>query len=343
MWLSHVYIAFAVKICLFLFSLSVSNNEGDANELFDLYIKKFHKLYIPGTLEYDVRLSIFKESLRRIYSLNKNRSHPDDAWWGLNEYSDLTPEEFKQLMNKREIVRKNRNHKHVLRRSTEAINFKNITKLPKRVDWRQRGIVTPVKNQKECGACWAFSTVETLESMNALKTGKLVELSVQQVIDCATETNHGCDGGNTCNALHWMIENRVKILTDKEYPLTDKAEYCKAIKPKEGVELKFNYTCEDLKESEGEMLKLLAFHGPLVASVDSSTWQDYLGGIIQYHCEDNSNHAVQIVGYDLTGDIPYYIVRNSWGIEFGIDGYLKIAIGKNLCGIALEVSALDVV
>ncbi|XP_067124865.1 cathepsin O-like [Centruroides vittatus] len=332
MWLSHIYTALAIKICLFLFSLSFDNNEEDAKDLFDLYIKKFNKPYIPETPQYSERLAIFKESLRRIHSLNQNRSHPDDAWWGLNEYSDLTPEEFRQLMNKKEIERKNKNHKHVLRRSAEAINFKNITKLPKFVDWRKRGIVTPVKSQKECGACWAFSTVETLESMNALKTGELVELSVQQVIDCATGTNRGCDGGDTCEALDWMYENKVKILTEKQYPLTDKEDNCKAIRPKEGVELKFNYTCEDLKGSEEEMLKLLAFHGPLVASVDSTTWQDYLGGIIQYHCEDNNNHAVQIVGYDLTGNIPYYIVRNSWGTEFGVNGYLKIAIGKNLCG-----------
>lgn len=105
-------------------------------------------------------------------------------------------------------------------------------------------------------------------------------------------------------------------------------------------------------------MEYLANHGPLVAAVDASSWQDYLGGIIQYHCSNNKNHAVQIVGYNLKGnwlkvvtgsncicskgDIPYYIVRNTWGRDFGIEGYLHIAIGKNLCGIAEEVSALDV-
>lgn len=90
------------------------------------------------------------------------------------------------------------------------------------------------------------------------------------------------------------------------------------------------------------MIKLLAFHGPLTVAVDATSWQDYLGGIIQYHCDPNRNHAVQIVGYDLSGDIPYFIVRNTWGPNYGVDGYLKIAIGKNLCGIAEEVSSIDV-
>lgn len=342
MWLSHVYVAVGVKICLFLLSLSVRNNEENADELFALYVQKFHKSYLPGTAEYAKRLSIFKESLERIKLKNKDRNHPDDAWWGLNEFSDLTPEEFKQMMSKKKTERKNLHHKHLLRRAAGTVNFKNMTKLPQFVDWRKRGIITPVKSQNKCGACWAFSTVETLESMNALKTGTLTELSVQQVIDCATGLNHGCDGGDTCDALDWMYEKKVKIVTEKQYPLTDEQGDCKIIKAKKGVQLKFNYTCEKLVGAEEEMVKLLAVHGPLVVSVDSSTWQDYLGGIIQYHCEDDNDHAVQIVGYDLTGDIPYYIVRNSWGTGFGIQGYLKIAIGKNLCGIADQVSALDV-
>lgn len=93
------------------------------------------------------------------------------------------------------------------------------------------------------------------------------------------------------------------------------------------------------------MLKYLATHGPIVVAINAISWQNYLGGIIQYHCNDSQyslDHAVQIVGYDLTEDTPYYLVRNSWGKDFGNDGYLKIKIGGNLCGIANEVAIIDV-
>jgi len=102
-------------------------------------------------------------------------------------------------------------------------------------------------------------------------------------------------------------------------------------------------TFSSFTHNEQEIVKLLAYHGPLVAAVDATSWQDYLGGVVQFHCENNRNHAVQIVGYDLTADIPYYIVRNSWGPSFGIDGYIHIAIGKNLCGLPEEISAVDVI
>lgn len=89
----------------------------------------------------------------------------------------------------------------------------------------------------------------------------------------------------------------------------------------------------------------LAHYGPVAAAVNALSWQNYLGGIVQYHCDGNPiylNHAVQIIGYDISGTIPYYIVRNSWGKEFGHNGDLKIAFGKNMCGIANQITIIDV-
>lgn len=93
------------------------------------------------------------------------------------------------------------------------------------------------------------------------------------------------------------------------------------------------------------MLRKVAFHGPVAAAVNALNWQYYLGGIIQFHCSgapENLNHAVQVVGYDRTGPVPYYIVRNSWGPEFGDKGYLYIAVGNNICGLVSQVTSLDV-
>lgn len=87
--------------------------------------------------------------------------------------------------------------------------------------------------------------------------------------------------------------------------------------------------------AEEELLNSIATHGPVAAAVNALSWQNYLGGVIQFHCDgafSNLNHAVQIVGYDNSAPTPYYIVRNSWGTFFGDMGYLYIAIGNNMCG-----------
>uniref|UniRef100_T1J1Q3 Peptidase C1A papain C-terminal domain-containing protein n=1 Tax=Strigamia maritima TaxID=126957 RepID=T1J1Q3_STRMM len=240
------------------------------------------------------------------------------------------------------------------KRAIEALNQLKLENLPKKLDWRDYGAVTAIKNQKNCGACWAFSTVETMESMKKIKLDdQLQELSVQQVIDCARGENNGCEGGDTCTVLEWMDKTRFNLTSENDYPLTDVQATCKAVESATRLQLEKNFTCNSYVGDEEAMIKLLADHGPLVAAVDATTWQDYLGGIIQYHCGGITNHAVQIVGYDLTGkkyqifrlpvgEIPFYIVRNSWGSGFGLDGYLHIEIGKNLCEIATRVSTLSV-
>lgn len=97
------------------------------------------------------------------------------------------------------------------------------------------------------------------------------------------------------------------------------------------------------KGVEDLILYQIANHGPVTVAVNALLWQNYLSGVIHYHCNSEYlNHAVQIVGYDLTAEIPHYIVRNSWGTDFGDNGYLYIAIGSNMCGIAYEVASIDI-
>lgn len=124
-----------------------------------------------------------------------------------------------------------------------------MKEVPSKVDWREKGVISEVRNQKKCGACWAFSTIETIESMNALNNNySLTELSVQQVVDCAgsdpSSGNHGCDGGDTCSALSWMWSRKVKILDESEYPLRDDSGTCQVPYPDHGVVVK-NFTCEE--------------------------------------------------------------------------------------------------
>ncbi|GFY43819.1 cathepsin O [Trichonephila inaurata madagascariensis] len=339
--LAALHLAISSSLLLFV----LSNDGTPSNEIFNRfsdYIRRFNKSYEYGTMEYKKRESIFEQTLRRIEWLNKHRNSSQAALYGINRYSDLTPEEFKNYTHLVKI--NNTGKKPHLLKSKLSGDPKVLKDLPKRVDWREKKVVTPVNNQENCGACWAFSSVETIETMYALKTGVLEQWSVQQVIDCAAAPNRGCGGGDTCLTVEWLYESQAKIVLAEDYPFTGETGECKQdVKSAKTVSIAKNFTCDSFVGEEYLMLLHLAHHGPLIAAVDATGWQDYLGGIIQYNCDSERNHAVQIVGYDLTGEIPYYIVRNSWGTEFGNDGYLNIIIGKNMCRIAEEVSAVDVI
>lgn len=328
------------QIIVYAWPQNIVDVEGE----FNVYIKKFRKNYTNDTKEYWRRLDNFKNTLQRIEKFHQ-QPWSQDAQFGWTQYSDLSPEEFRQTIIKTsspESAHFPHLTKNVYLRKKRNLKTNMLKDIPQKFDWRDHSVVTAVKNQKSCGACWAFSTVETIETMKAMKTGKLQEFSVQQVIDCAAGGNHGCTGGDTCNVLAWMNSTNFAITTEALYPLTDVYGTCKQTKGPEVAEIYGNFTCERYVGNEDVMVQLLAEHGPLVTAVDATTWQDYVGGVIQYHCDILTNHAVQIVGYDLTGDVPYYIVRNSWGEEFGLNGYLHVAIGKDLCAIAERVSILDV-
>ncbi|XP_003221753.2 cathepsin O [Anolis carolinensis] len=273
------------------------------------------------------------ESILRIRRLN-SLSNGDNttAFYGMNQFSHLFPEEFRAiyLQSKSSKVPK----------FTPEVRVEEIDKpLPAKFDWRDKGIVTKVRNQGVCGGCWAFSVVGIIESVHAIKRNVLEELSVQQVIDCSY-INSGCRGGSPVGALGWINQTRVKLVRDSEYHFQAETGLCRYFSRADfGVSIK-GYAAYDLSDQEDKMKKLLLEWGPLAVVVDAASWQDYLGGIIQYHCSSGEpNHAVLITGYDTTGSIPFWIVKNSWGPAWGIDGYVRIKIGSNVCGIADEVSA----
>ncbi|PSN35919.1 hypothetical protein C0J52_07159 [Blattella germanica] len=322
------------------------DRKDDLKEQFKYFIKEFNKTYEDESPEYVKRFINFKKSIETVEELNKGIQN---TVFGLTKYSDLSPEEFAQLHLQPKLAERIQTNK--LRNVLHSKNYYNIEKralqddLPVHIDWREKKVITKVQNQKACGACWAFSTVETVESMYAIRNGILQTLSVQELIDCAGNGNLGCEGGDTCSLLEWLVDKKINIELESQYPLTWETQVCKLKGSEKGIQIAANYTCAHLVGSEDTILKLLAHHGPVAVSVNAVNWQYYLGGIIQYHCDggiQHTNHAVQIVGYDRSPPIPHYIVRNSWGPEFGDKGYLYIAIGSNLCGLANEVSALDV-
>ncbi|XP_050647243.1 cathepsin O [Macaca thibetana thibetana] len=278
----------------------------------------------------------FRESLNRHRYLNSlSPSENSTAFYGINQFSYLFPEEFKAIYLRSKPSKFPRYSAEV-HRSIPNVSW------PLRFDWRDKHVVTQVRNQQTCGGCWAFSVVGAVESAYAIKGKPLEDLSVQQVIDCSY-TNYGCNGGSTLNALNWLNKMQVKLVKDSEYPFKAQNGLCHYFSGSHsGFSIK-GYSAYDFSNQEDEMAKALLTFGPLVVIVDAVSWQDYLGGIIQHHCSSGeANHAVLITGFDKTGSTPYWIVRNSWGSSWGVDGYAHVKMGSNVCGIADSVSSIFV-
>ncbi|CAN2388758.1 cysteine-type endopeptidase activity [Pristimantis euphronides] len=297
------------------------------NDTFLLFTKTLEKKYRAGSRLSEDRYGVFLKSLERQRSLNSDARDTNDAYYGVNQFSDLSVEEFGNTYLR----------SYPSRNLDYYVPMKNVfgaSPLPLRFDWRDKKLVTGVKNQLDCGACWAFSIVGAVESANAIKGQPLEDLSVQQVIDCSY-LDRGCNGGSTDNALKWLNQSRTKLVRSSEYPFKATTGTCHYFPLTEyGISIK-GYEAYDFSNYEEEMMNVLINVGPLAVIVDAVSWQDYLGGIIQHHCSSgHSNHAVLVVGFDKTGSIPYWIVKNSWGTSWGIDGYVHVKMGQNICGIA---------
>ncbi|KAF8690890.1 hypothetical protein HU200_041296 [Digitaria exilis] len=212
---------------------------------------------------------------------------------------------------------------------------------PASVDWRASGAVTPVKNQGRCGSCWAFSTVAVVESIYQIRTGKLVSLSEQELVDCDT-LDHGCNGGISYRALKWIATNG-GITTEADYPYTGADGDC------DDTKLFHNaVTIAGLRRvptrSEAALAAAVAAQ-PVAVSIEAGgdNFQHYKKGIYNGPCGTRLNHGVTVVGYgEEEGGDKYWIVKNSWGEGWGDGGYIKMRKDvdepEGLCGIAIRPS-----
>ncbi|XP_076176211.1 cathepsin O isoform X2 [Ptiloglossa arizonensis] len=352
-WKTVAFTILIVSLCFLVIPIRVGPDISTEDiKLFKSYVSRYNKSYRNNPVEYEERFRRFRRSLRYIEKMNDLRSSPESAYYGLTAYSDMLEDEFLTQTLLPDLPVRGEKHvnasyhrQHRLQQSSHRA--RRSADIPLKFDWRDKGVVTPVRGQGSCGACWAFSTIEVAESMLAIKNGTLYTLSVQEMIDCAKNGNFGCEGGDICSLLSWLLSSKVTILQESTYPLTRKTNMCKlgkTLSKESGIRIK-DFTCDSFIDAEDELLVTLATHGPVAAAVNALSWQNYLGGVIQYNCNgsfSSLNHAVQIVGYDKSATIPYYIIKNSWGPSFGDKGYMYIEIGSNLCGIANQVSSLDV-
>lgn len=292
------------------------------------------------------RFHIFSENFNHIIKHNSDRYQ--NFTLGVNRFTDLTPSEFKQLYAS---GYKNDNDNDNGYGSFGCKSFSTVTQNPVSVDWRNKGVVNPVRDQGQCGSCWAFATTTNAESVWAISTGKLLDLSEEFLVDCASGFgyfNMGCNGGQMDSAFKYMINNGQ--CDESAYPykagVTKTAGTCQTCNP---APVHFS-SCYDVASGNQLALESAVAKQPVTIAIEADTryFQSYTGGILDAAtCGTNLDHAVEIVGYGSENGNDYWTVRNSWGSQWGENGYVRIKRNRSdndagICGIAMEPSYLVV-
>ncbi|GMI78753.1 xylem cysteine peptidase 1 [Hibiscus trionum] len=295
-------------------------------ELFESWVSKHAKFY-ESIEQKLLRFEVFVDNLKHIDERNKEIS---SYWLGLNEFADLTHDEFKnKYLGLKPEVFKNR-------QSPADFTYRDVVDLPKSVDWRKKGAVTQVKNQRNCGSCWAFSAVAAVEGINKIVTGNLTSFSEQELIDCDTSFNNGCNGGLMDYAFEFIVAND-GLHKDEDYPYLMEQGTCEEKKEEMDVVTISGY-CDVPENDEQSLLKALA-HQPVSVAIEASgrDFQFYSGGVFDGECGTDLDHGVAAVGYGTSKGSDYIIVKNSWGLTWGEKGYIRMKrnTGKpeGLCGI----------
>jgi cathepsin L len=313
-------------LCLVSAALALQS-ESDYQFLFGKWMKHHQKSY--GALEFQQRFGIWKANFDYVHAHNaKNLSFT----MSVNHFADLTNKEFNALykgvsINKVPMLA----HTHV-----------PAPGLPASVDWRTRGVVTQVKNQGQCGSCWSFSSTGSIEGAHAIATGSLVSLSEQNLVDCSTaQGNQGCNGGLMDYAFQYVISNN-GIDTESSYPYTATGpNQCQFSASNVGATIQ-NY--QDVASgSESALQQAVGTVGPVSVAIDAShdSFQFYSGGVYnEPACSSTQlDHGVLSVGYGNYQGTDYWLVKNSWGASWGLNGYIMMSRNQNnQCGIATSAS-----
>jgi len=340
-----------------LFLFVVSAFQDHLNQQFDIYVKQFHKKYRDDG-EYQTRFLNFNESLIRIHRLNSLSKH---AKFGLNKFSDMSREEF---ASKRLQKVKVSGSALALSCLANGVTAEPVEMdLPTSFDWRTKKVVTAVKDQGECGSCWAFSTIGNIESQWAIKGHPLTQFSEQLLVDCShgcsneppygPVCNSGCDGGWQWNAYSDILSWR-GVEKESQYAYTGVDGTCE-FNAKYVQAPITNYTCLTNPNTTGvdetKMASFLVQNGPLAIAMDASLLQDYSSGIIDFwvwvgDCSDTElDHALLVVGFgqevsEIWGTTLFWIIKNSWSSTWGESGYFRIVRGKGACGLNTAVSTV---
>ncbi|XP_039055687.1 cysteine proteinase RD21A-like [Hibiscus syriacus] len=314
-------------------SKSSWRTDDKVRAMYEEWLVKHGKTY-NGLGEKEKRFQIFKDNLRFIDEHNANESYSFKV--GLNRFADLTNEEYRATYLG---VKKPRRK---LSKASDRYAPILGEELPDFVDWREKGAVAEIKDQGACGSCWAFSATAAVEGINKLFTGELISLSEQELVDCDRSYNEGCNGGLMDYAFEFIIKNG-GIDTEENYPYTGRDGRCDSYRKKANVVSIDGY--EDVPVNNERALQKAASNQPISVAIESGgrSFQLYESGIFDGSCGTQLDHGVTVVGYGSEKGKDYWLVKNSWGINWGEAGYVRMArnvanavTGK--CGITMDPS-----
>eukprot|EP01138_Halocafeteria_seosinensis_P004083 gb/GECG01004175.1/.p1 GENE.gb/GECG01004175.1/~~gb/GECG01004175.1/.p1 ORF type:complete len:325 (+),score=31.06 gb/GECG01004175.1/:1-975(+) len=285
---------------------------------FDSY-KSQYGIKFSSPEEESYRMAIFNSNVYKIQQHNAQ-----DLGWSMsvNAFAHLTQAEFAA----RYIGGWRGPSKRTNPVATEHLRADPVD-LPTSVDWSQRGAVTAIKNQGQCGSCWAFSTTGSVEGINFINNGNLISLSEQQLVDCSgSYGNQGCNGGLMDNAFKYII-NAGGLCSESAYPYQGVDGTCRASSCQKVVQIS-GYT-DVPQQNENALMSAVAQQPVSIAiEADQYSFQFYSGGVLTGTCGHNLDHGVLVVGYGSLSGTNYWKVKNSWGASWGMNGYVLLARGS---------------
>jgi cathepsin L len=297
---------------------TVAGSEEDA--LFQTIKRQYGKAYFDQHDE-EFRKNIFVQNLQKIRAHNDAGEHTYTL--AMNEFGDMTFEEFHAKHTGFKGVR----HQYLRSRNIADLSHVQVTDS---IDWSAKGAVTPIKNQGQCGSCWAFSTTGAIEGAWFVAKGQLVNLSEQQLMDCSkSEGNDSCEGGLMDYAFEFVISNK-GICSEASYPYKEADENtCQTCTPVATIS---KYS--DVSQSE-DALKAAVTQQPVSVAIeaDQEAFQFYSSGVLTGTCGQQLDHGVLAVGFGTLSGTDYWKVKNSWGTSWGMSGYVLIERGTDECGI----------
>lgn len=302
-------------------ALAAPLSEEQNQFLFSRFIQQYNKSY--ETNDFFSKYTVFKSNLNKI--VQHNSANSASYTMAVNSFADLSEVEFMQMMGFKPLLSKSQREAPCSMSTQASVpEFKDV-------DWRKQGtaVLNPVKDQASCGSCWAFSAVQALEAANAITTGKLVDLSEQQLVDCSGPTgNQGCNGGLMNNAYDYLISAGGACLTS-EYAYTAKDGACKKCSPVVQVDSYVTVSKGDQALADAVQSSPVA-----VALAATSAFQFYSKGIFSECSSTSLNHGVGLVGVTAGNDEvsgKAWIIRNSWGASWGMSGHIYLDATKSNC------------
>jgi len=316
-----------VLVCLLGLLAVALANESAMRDSFLHFQRKYKKSYSSQS-EFQERYQIFKKNMAQAAV---NQKLNPKARFGVTQFSDLSNEEFAKFY----LMPNLKNNVPALppKKTNFAMNTVGVTPDPTNFDWATTQYVTPIRNQGQCGSCWAFSATETISSYFALATNAQAELlSVEQIVDCDTAgQDQGCNGGFPSGAYSY-VQSAGGIETETAYPYTAEGGQSGSCNFQQSSVVA-TVTGSSSISGETGIYQQLSTGGPVSVCVDASQWSSYQGGVLT-SCTNNVDHCVQATGYaNYNSANAYWIVRNSWGTSWGENGFIWIQIGQDLCSI----------